>query len=352
MDLKFKDRELLSDYEWELYQKFINRCDVDRDEVRRLSERSNLHGIVRVTLYVGALVLAAWGAVGAARIHWALAIPILYLYWFLYGFWVALGHELQHKIVFAKSMNAFSEFIYFFVQVFMWNSPCYARISHQLHHRCTMVRGVDPETDWPEVITTPWLRKYLRGIIFNILVVGAPLSLFSMVKQQIDRIAGKKDRMMRNHCSEKDCRTIRIESAAILLIHLAVALSAVVLQIWWPILFVTIAWQVGSAMETLWHSTEHIGRMYNSNDQRLATRSVKVGPLLRLLYGGLDDHVDHHVYPWVPSRNLPELHRLMGPKLAEPRGMIACWCEMFAIAREKDVRPQNEHVPVSLILTD
>lgn len=347
MELEFKARELLSDYEWELYQKFTNRCDVDRDEVRRLSERSNLHGIVRVTLYVGAMVLAAWGAVAAAAIHWALAVPVLYLYWFLYGFWVALGHELQHKIVFAKSMNGFSEFIYFFVQVFMWNSPRYARISHQIHHRCTMVRGVDPETDWPEVITTPWLKKYLRGILLNILVVGAPVSLFHAVKIQVDRIAGKKDRMMRNHCSEKECRIIRIESAAILLIHLAVALCAVIFQTWWPILFVTIAWQVGAAMETLWHSTEHIGRMYNTNDQRLATRSVKIGPVLRLLYGGLDDHVDHHVYPWVPSRNLPKLHRLMKEQLAEPRGMIACWREMFAIAREKDERPQNEYVPVS-----
>jgi fatty acid desaturase len=137
MELEFKSRELLSEYEWDLYQKFTNRCDVDRDEVRQLSERSNLHGIVRVSLYVGALVLAAWAAVAASRIHWLLAVPLLYIYWFLYGFWVALAHELQHKIVFAKSMSAFSEFIYFFVQAFIWNSPRYARISHQLHHRYT-----------------------------------------------------------------------------------------------------------------------------------------------------------------------------------------------------------------------
>ena len=68
MELEFKDRERLSDDEWELYQTFTNRCDVDHDAVRELSERSNLH-------------------------------------WFLYGFWVALGHELQPKIVFAKLMN-------------------------------------------------------------------------------------------------------------------------------------------------------------------------------------------------------------------------------------------------------
>ncbi len=29
----------------------------------------------------------------------------------------------------------------------LWNSPRYARSSHMLHHRCTMVRGMDPECD-------------------------------------------------------------------------------------------------------------------------------------------------------------------------------------------------------------
>jgi fatty acid desaturase len=302
---------------------------------------------LRVSLYTGALVLMAWAAVTAAQIHWVLAIPVLYGYWFLYGFWVALAHELQHKIVFAKSMNGFSEFIYFFVQAVIWNSPRYARISHQLHHRCTMVRGVDPETAWPEVITTKWLRAYLRDIILNILVIGAPKSLFYAMKIQLDRIMGKKDRMMTDHCTGKDCQKIRIESAAIVLFHGVIIAAAVIFKTWWPILFVTIAWQVGSCMETLWHSTEHIGRAYNINDQRLATRSVKVSPALRLLYGGLDDHVDHHLYPAVPSRNLPKLHQLLKEQLPEPRSMLDCWKEMFTIAREKDVRPANEYVPLT-----
>jgi fatty acid desaturase len=345
MELEFKSRELLSEYEWDLYQKFTNRCDVDKAVVQKLSERSNLHGSLRVSLYVGALVLMAWATVATAQIHWALAIPVLYGYWFLYGFWVALAHELQHKIVFAKSMNGVSEFIYFFVQIIIWNSPRYARISHQLHHRCTMVRGVDPETAWPEVITTKWLRAYLGNVILNILVVGAPKNLLRLAKIQLDRWGGKKDRMMLDHCTDKDCRRIRIESAAVLLFHAAVIAAAVVFKTWWPVLFVTIAWQVGGNMETLWHSTEHIGRAYNVTDQRLATRSVKIGPVLRLLYGGLDDHVDHHVYPWIPSRNLPKLHQVMKDQLPEPRGMFDCWREMFAIAREKDLHPDHEYDP-------
>jgi len=347
MNLEFTQREQLSQYEWELTQSFKNRTTVDKEVIRKLAERSNLHGLMRMMFYVGSLVLTAWAAVAVSHISLWLAIPVLYAYWFLYGFWVAVAHEMQHKMVFAKSWDRFSEFIYFFVQAFIWNSPRYARISHQLHHRYTMVRGTDPETAWPEVITTPWLKKYLRGILLNILVIGAPVSLFRAVRMQVERVLGRKDRMMSDHCTDADCRRIRIESAAILLFHSAIAVAAIVSTSWWPILLVTIAWQIGGSIETLWHSTEHIGRAYNLNDQRLVTRSVKVNPVVRLLYGGLDDHVDHHLFPIIPSRNLPRLHKVLNRDLAEPRGMISCWKEMFTIAREKDERPRNEYVPLS-----
>ncbi|MDA0577902.1 MAG: fatty acid desaturase [Verrucomicrobia bacterium] len=346
--LAFTERSALSDYEWELTQSFKNRNHVDRETIVALSERSNLHGFVRVGLYMGAMALAAWAAVVVSRQSLWLAIPLLYAYWFLYGFWVAVAHELQHKMVFAKSWEGLSETLYFLVQALMWNSPRYARISHMLHHRCTMVRNVDPETDWPEVITTPWLRKFLRDLILNMLIVGAPRSLYAAVRQQIQRAAGHRDRMMRDHCSPADVRAIRLESAGILLFHLCWVGGAIWFQRWEPILLITLAWQVGAPMESLWHNTEHIGRAYNVNDQRLATRSVRVSWFIRLLYGGLDDHVEHHLFPIVPSRNLRKLHRLLNRELPEVRSMIGCWREMFAIAREKDQRPRNEYAPMKL----
>lgn len=345
MNLSFTNRKELSDFEWELTQSYKNRVDMDRETIRELSERSNAHGLIRVLLFVGSLVATAALAIAASRIHWLLAIPCLYAYWFLYGFWVALGHELQHKMVFRKSWERLSEFIYFWVQVFMWNSPRYARISHRLHHRYTMVRGVDPETDWPEVITSKWLRKFLISQLLCIFIIGAPFKLLQDIKIQIARIMGQKDRMMRDQCSDKDNRRIRFESAAILAIHVAIAIAAIYFQSIWPILLVTLAWQIGAPIESLWHNTEHIGRVYNVNDQRLATRSVKVSPLVRLLYGGLDDHVDHHLFPSVPSMNLPKLHKRLDRDLASPRSMIGCWREMFAIAREKDNQPCHEYVP-------
>ena len=348
MDLDFTPREELAEYEWNNQRENWSRPDIDRKVLRQLSERSTAHGILRVSLLVLFLTASAVAFVLVGRISFLLAIPLLYVYYFFYGFWVALAHELQHKIVFARSADWLSEILFFFVQVLIWNSPRYARVSHRLHHRYTMVRGVDPETLYMERLSSRWLRKFLIQRILAILVVQAVVDFARAIVQQIGRIAGKKDRMMREQCTDKDNRVIRLESFAILLIHLGVIAGAIIFGVWELLVFITIAWQIGSAIEGLWHATEHIGRLHDINDLRLATRSIRVGSFVGLIFGGLDRHIDHHIYPSVPSRNLAKLHEELKTELPEARGIIGCWREMFAIAREKDVRLKNEYVPVTL----
>jgi fatty acid desaturase len=347
-DMAFVTRDELADFEWDNQRKDWKRPELDRAILKDLSERSTLNGLIRIGYFVLLLTLSAIATLFAARIHVLLAIPVLYIYYFFYGFWVAIGHELQHKTVFAKSADWFSEVFYFFVQTIMWNSPRYARISHKLHHRYTMVRGVDPETDWPEVVTSKALRKVLFTLISQILVVGAVWSFMKMVAIQVKRIAGVKSPMMRDHCSKKDIVVIRIESLAILLIHVSVIVVALWLRRWELIVFITIAWQIGSPIEGLWHNTKHIGRPYNVNDHRLNTRSIRVSRFVNLIFWGLDDHVDHHLYPIVPSRNLPKLHKELEDQLPLPNSIFGCWAEMFTITREKDSNPDNEYVAVDI----
>jgi fatty acid desaturase len=351
-DERFAQRGELAEYEWDNQRKDWKRPKIDREILKELSERSTFNGLMRIAWFVFLLAASACAAVLVSRINLLLAIPVLYVYYFFYGFWVAIAHELQHTTVFAESADWLSESLFFLVQTLLWNSPTYARISHRLHHRYTMVRGVDPETDWPEVITTRWLRKFLANLALRILVVGAVVELFRSVKLQIERIAGRKDRMMRDHCSENDIAAIRLESLGILLIHCAVAAAAIVFGAWPLLAFVTLAWQIGSPMEVLWHATKHIGRPYNVNDHRLNTRSVRVSWFIKLIFWGLDDHVDHHLYPIVPSRNLPRLHRILEKDLPDPDNVFGCWAEMFEISREKDRDPKREFVSIHSIVKE
>jgi fatty acid desaturase len=228
----------------------------------------------------------------------------------------------------------------------MWNGPNYARVSHRLHHRYTMVRGDDPETDWPDVITSKWLRQFLLKQVLRLLLVYAVIDLIRSATSLVMQVTGKLNPIMNKHCSAKNRKAIRIDALIILLFHLAVLVLVILLQKWELIFFIILPWHIGVGMETMWHNTEHIGRLYNVNDQRLATRSIRVGPFIGMIYGGLDDHVDHHMFPVVPSYNLPRLHQALKDNLATPRTVFGCWAEMIAIAKEKDSQPTHEYVPV------
>jgi fatty acid desaturase len=345
---RFAAREQLSGFEWDNQRKDWKRPPVDREVLKDLSRRSTLDGALRVAWFMFLLAVPAVAAIYVSRINLWLAIPVLYLYYFFYGFWVAIAHELQHKTVFGESADWFSEIFFFLVQTIVWNSPTYARVSHKLHHRYTMVRNVDPETDWPEVITSRWLRGFLARLILRILVVGAVVDLVLSVWTQVWRIAGGKNRMMREHCTDREIAAIRVESLGILLIHAAIAALGIAFHAWPLLALVTIAWQVGAPIEILWHATKHIARPYNVNDHRLNTRSIHVSRFVKTFFWGLDDHVDHHLYPIVPSRNLPKLHRLLVKDLPVPDNIFGCWAEMFEISREKDRDPRNEFVSVGL----
>ena len=341
---RFASRGELAGFEWDNQRKDWKRPPVDRQVLKDLSARSTLNGLARVAYFLVLLAIPLVATLYVSRINLWLAIPVLYVYYFVYGFWVAIGHELQHKTVFGPDADGFSEVFFFFVQTIMWNSPTYARVSHKLHHRYTMVRNVDPETDWPEVITTRWLRWFLVKLVLRILVVGAIVEWFRAAWTQISRAAGIRDKMMREQCTEQEIVAIRLESLGILLIHLAVIAVAVVFRAWPLLAFVTLAWQIGSPIEVLWHATKHIGRPYNVNDHRLNTRSIHVSWFIKMIFWGLDDHVDHHLYPVVPSRNLPKLHRLLEKDLPNPDNVFGCWAEMWEITREKDQDPRREFV--------
>jgi fatty acid desaturase len=345
--MSFATRAELAQFEWDNQRKDWKRPKVERDVLKQLSERSTLNGLLRVGWFLFVLAVPAVAAILLFRVNPWLAIPPLYLYYFFYGFVVAIAHELQHKTVFAEAADGFSEVVFFLVQVVVWNSPTYARVSHKLHHRYTMVRGIDPETDWPEVITTKWLRGFFMNRILRMLLVGVPWDTWRLVKMQVTRIAGKKDRMMREQCTEEEIRAIRIESAAILLAHVAVAAVAVIFHFWALLALVTVAWQIGSAFEEMWHATKHIGRPYNVNDHRLNTRSIHVSWFIRTIFWGLDDHVDHHLYPVVPSKNLPRLHTILEPELPDPDTIFGCWAEMWEITKEKDRDPKQEFLSIA-----
>jgi fatty acid desaturase len=251
---------------------------------------------------------------------------------------------MRHKIVFSRRLNWFSDIVYFLIHVFFRQGSRYQTVSHQTHHRYTMVHGVDPETAFPETISRKWVRKTLGGLLLTVLTLGIPAflkAMFTLTK----RSAGWKDRMMRDHASEKDLKFIQWESIAIVVLNLVMLAGSIWLRRWDLIFILVIGPQVGGAIVAFWWMTEHIGMMYNANDQRFCTRGVKVSPFVKFLYGGLDEHIEHHMFPAVPSRNLTKLREAIDQPIQDRIGVVACWREIYAIAKHQETDSDDVMVP-------
>lgn len=346
MKLKFIPRSEMTKFEWDDVAQKWDRPPVDKAVLAELTKRRNAKSFGKLAFFLGLQAVAMFGFLYIQKqfgFWWS--VPFLYCYWFVFGFWGALAHELQHKIVFTRNLDWFSEILFYIAQFLIWLSPTYSRSVHKIHHRYTMVKYRDFETKLHEHLTSGWLWWHFGLLIARILVVGAPVSIARDVKTLFVRAIGIQSEHMQHNFSEKERRMARWESAGILLFHSAVIIAAVWLQNWNLILLITLGWPVGGGFENLWHQTQHAGRSYDVNDQRVATRSVKVGPFIKMLYWGLDDHVEHHLFPAVPSCNLNGLKKAMGSYYIPPsRTMMDCWREMFAIARERDVRPDSEYL--------
>ena len=63
------------------------------------------------------------------------------------------------------------------------------------------------------------------------------------------------------------------------------------------------------------HFIQHAGLTNNVQDHRLSTRSVKLNPVLNFLNWNMEYHLEHHMFPMIPSYNLKKLHELIKDQL-------------------------------------
>ena len=65
----------------------------------------------------------------------------------------------------------------------------------------------------------------------------------------------------------------------------------------------------------IFNMTQHLGLPEDIKDHRYTTRSVRFNPIFSFLYWHMEYHVEHHMFPSVPSYNLPKLSNLIKDQL-------------------------------------
>jgi len=347
VDLRFVSRSELKAREWDQQAKLWDRPAISGETLKRLNERSTAEGCLRVTVHLGLIVAMGALTVLAERYHVLLAVLPFLAYTWLVGFLHGIEHEMRHKIVFARSLDWLSDALYFVIHILWKAGSRNQRVSHVIHHRYTMVRDVDPEPAFPENLSSRWVKRELLGLLLAVLTLGIP-DFLKAIWGLIQRARGRLNPMIQAQCGEKDLRFIRRESVAVLAINAAVLAGCVALRRWDLILLLMLAPHIGLAIGAFYHRTEHIAMMYNTNDQRLCTRGVKVSPITKFFFGGLDEHVEHHLFSGVPSRNLTKLREALSISIPERKNVIECWREILAIARHKETHPDDVFVPTGL----
>lgn len=267
------------------------------DVIQRLTQRSNLKGMVQLSAHLALLLLAAMALHASMDSAWMLIT--LPLYAFVLIFLFAPLHETIHYTVFRTRWlnNLVAAPIGFLLLL-----PLQAfRVFHYAHHRYTQ----DPQRD-PELLD---MKPLMRGRYWWYLS-GLPTWWQSL--QTIWRHA--TGRISEPYIQERHRRTLISEARAhlagyaLLLLYSLLASNAV---LWW---YWVLPALIGQPLLRLYLLAEHSGCDF-SDDMLQNSRTTYTVPWLNFIAWNMPYHAEHHYLASVPFHALPALHAYTGQRV-------------------------------------
>ena len=102
-----------------------------------------------------------------------------------------------------------------------------------------------------------------------------------------------------------------------------------------------------ATLNIVWGLTQHMGLQEDVKDHRLSTRSVRLNPIFSFIYWKMEYHIEHHMFPSVPSYNLPKLHEAIKQQLPKPQTLFEAYKDIIPAVIKKTNDP-NYFIPVKL----
>ena len=275
------------------------RCEIARPVMKQLMSRKDWPAI-RDTILWYALILAAGLLVTCvASSSWM--IPAYILYATLYaGPADSRWHEAGHGTAFkSRWMN---DWLYQASSFQVMRRPTVWRWSHARHHTDTLITGRDPEIQ---------IHLPIRVLLVLLDFLGLKLAPLEFIKS-IANACGWIGAEEKTFIPDSEWKAVIREGRTWSLVFVAVALLAITLKSWLPLLFIGVApSMVGSWLYNFFGVTQHACLPENVLDHRLNSRTVLMNPVFRFLYWNMNYHVEHHMFPMVPYHALPQLHEVI-----------------------------------------
>ena len=315
------------------------RCKIDKKELKALCKKSDWQGWKHMIIYFtslfffGYLAYATWGT------WWTLLF--FFLYGSIWGCADALWHETGHRTAFkSKILND----VFYFIASFMDNfEPIRWRHSHFHHHSYTIFN--DP-VDFEIAVKKP------VDLLFFFSMYTPFAGFFYLHKslhwETLKHAFGVTTEVMKTCIPEKDRAKCRWSARSHVLIWAITIIISIVYQSWLPLLFIVLPNFYGKTLILLFGLTQHTGLQEDIKDHRYSTRTVKLNPIFSFLYWQMEYHIEHHMFPNVPSYNLPKLHEMVKDQMPPIRkGLWGAYSEILP-AIFKQAYDKNYKIPLTV----
>lgn len=284
---------------------------IDKRKLRELSKRRNIPGLIHFFIYFftffffGYLSYLSWGT------WWFLLF--FFIYSTIYAFSVCNWHETLHRTAFkTRWLND----LFFHISSFMLNLDGFSsRWSHIEHHSNTL--RTEGEYDHEIEISRPTdlLKFFLNFIPLTGLIYIHRSSFVHTCKMAFSI----KDYNARIHYVPDNEWWKCVWSARItILIWVLIIIYAFYISSILPILFYFLPAYFGKPIHFAINVTQHLAAKLDTKDHRLSTHTVIINPILSFYYWHMEYHLEHHMFPMVPSYNLKKLRKEIDDQLPQP----------------------------------
>jgi fatty acid desaturase len=283
---------------------------INSKRLKELSKRSDLPGLVHFIIYFSSLIFFGY----LSYVYWGtwLFLLFFFIYSTIYTFAIANGHETVHRTAFkTRWINEVFCYISFFQ---LHNEPLGFRWSHTFHHSKTLHTEGEYDHEIEVSRPTDLLKFFLKFIPLTDLIYIHQSAFVNVTKLAFGimspgtKISAPKDQW----------KKITWNARFLLLIWFLIIFVSFYFNTLWPIIFYFLPPFVGRPIHFAINVTQHLAAKVDTKDHRLSTHTIIINPILSFYYWHMEYHLEHHLFPMVPSYNLKKLRKEIDNQLPKP----------------------------------
>jgi fatty acid desaturase len=188
------------------------------------------------------------------------------------------------------------------------------RWSHTFHHSNTLQTKDNYDHEIQISRPTDLIAFFLNFIPFSDLLFPHRLIKFEVLKHSV----GFFSPVIEISAPLKEKKKILWNSRFYVFIWLGIIFFSIYFETILPILYLLLPNYYGKPIWFLVNVTQHLGAALDKKDHRECTHSLSINPIFSFLYWHMEYHLEHHMFPMVPSYNLKKLHNLIKDQLPKP----------------------------------